>query len=147
MTWQSDCHCGTVHNTAGHRNLKVLRLPLVHQHEETRGRSDNIKCLGMSPNGEGGIHGRGCEYSLCHWGQIGLGGHPLPLVKWTAGALLYKNGRNVRLTAHLHVISKFSARALRVLLHILMAWCWKVAGKHFYTAPMRQHVSAVSLTN
>jgi hypothetical protein len=27
----------------------------------------------MSPNSEGGIHGRGWEYALCHYGQIDLG--------------------------------------------------------------------------
>jgi len=52
-------------HTAGHRNLKALTV-LVHQHEQTWGLSDSLKCLGMSPKGEGGIYGWGWEYSLCH---------------------------------------------------------------------------------
>ena len=75
-------------------------------------------------------------------------GHPLSLSYQRDNRSIItrkKNCESVKMTAHLHVISKFNAPAVSV-----PRWCdAEVAGQPFYTFEMRQHVSAlcVSLTN
>jgi hypothetical protein len=135
LAWQNG---GTSQKTPGHRYLKAQRLLLVYQREQTGGRSESkvptYECEWRRQVMVGAGNILFATYAISVWGPPSITYH-----RDNRSIISpQKHCQSVKLTAHLHAISKFGALAVPV------SWLSdpEVAVPAFYIFVMRQHVSA-----